>query len=55
MVWLAGRHAFLTNNSTGYTEIYSIEFNAGYHANKDPQAGDIVYPVRIVPWTDPSD
>jgi hypothetical protein len=53
--WLAGRHAFLNgvpNIVTGRTQQYQYGFNAGYHTNKDPYAGDKAYPIRGIPWTD---
>lgn len=51
--WLAGRHAFLNGapnniNGTSHTQNYKYGFNAGYHADKDPYAGDLAYPLHSV-------
>jgi hypothetical protein len=58
--WLAGRHAFLASvpnniNNTGHTQFYQDGFNAGYHANKDPFAGDMAFPLHAITYTDPCD
>ena len=58
--WIAGRHAFLIGapnsiNGTSHTENYKDGFNNGYHANKDPYAGDLAYPLHSISYTDCDD
>ena len=58
--WLVGRNAFLIGapnniNDTSHTQNYKDGFNNSYHANKDPLAGWLAFPLHSVTYTDCDD